>query len=94
MKLAESALLPYVIAAGLIGAALLYVSARGAGKTGQQLGGAAVDLVGGVLTGAAEKAGVPQADADRCAAAQAAGDTWAASFACPAGEFIGWWWNK
>lgn len=84
----------YLVAAGLVGVALLYVKTVGAQQAGRQLGAAASDMAGGVLIGAGETVGVPATDGAGCAAAKAAGDTWAASFACPAGEFLGWLWNR
>lgn len=78
--------------------AVVYVKTVGAKKAGQDLGAGAVNLadgaVTGVVTGIGERVGVPQTNADKCAAARAAGDTWAASFACPASDFLSYWWNK
>lgn len=34
--------------------------------------------------------GIPDTDATACAKAKASGDAWAASFACPAGDFLSW----
>ena len=82
----------WMLAGGVILAALAYASIKGARNTGAGLGLAAVDMADGVLSGAVvgigEKIGVPATDADKCDAAIAAGDTWAASFACPAVKFV------
>ena len=48
----------------------------------------------GVVTGAGLVLGVPKTDLTQCQKDQAAGDTWAASFSCPASDFISYWWNK
>lgn len=59
------------------------VQAEGiAGAVGSTVTGA-VKGVGGVF-------GIPDTNASECAKAKAAGDTWGASFACPAGDFLGY----
>lgn len=95
----DAAIKPVHLAAlALVAGAALFVILRAPKQTGQALGGAAVDLVGGIMSGAVvgigEAVGVPETAPDRCAAAKAAGDTWEASFACPAGDFVSWWWGK
>ena len=71
---------------------------KGAAGIGQAAGGAAVDLIDGAVGGTVERigglVGIPATSPDACAAAKAAGDTWEASFACPAGDFLKWFWNK
>lgn len=88
----------WLIAGGIAAAALAFVALRNAGAIGRNLGGAAVDMVDGVVSGVVvgigERVGVPATDATACAAAQAAGDTWEASFACPASDFLSWYWRK
>lgn len=93
-----------MVGAGAVLAGVVYWKLRG--KTTQQVAsnissgivGGAVGAVGGAATGIVESiggvVGIPETNTDKCAAAKAAGDTWGASFACPAGDFIGWWWNK
>lgn len=81
------------IAGGL--AALWLVQKTGqAGNLGQAVGSGGVDLVNGVFSGAVNAAGgvvgIPQTDAQKCAAAQAAGDVFNASLYCPAGAFLPW----
>jgi len=82
----------YLIAGAAVLVALLYASTRGAGSTGQAIGGAAVDFVDGVLTGTVtgigEVIGVPVTNETECERARREGRTWDASFACPAGTFI------
>lgn len=88
----------WLVAAAVVGGALLYVRINGAQKTGQSIGAGAVNLVDGavtgVVTGIGERVGIPQTNTDKCAAAKAAGDSWGASFACPASDFLSYWWNK
>lgn len=87
-----------LLAGAAVLAALFYAVRSNASGTGAAIGGAAVDMVSGVIGGAGVAVGglvgVPQTSADKCAAAQAVGDTWEASFACPASEFVSWWWRK
>lgn len=76
-------------------ALLILVKKKGAAAdAGEALGGAAVDLAGGVVAGAAEGIGdvfgVPRTDMTECERAKAEGRTWDASFACPAGDFLGY----
>lgn len=82
----------YLIAAGAVGLALLFVASKGAAGAGAAVGGAAVDLVDGVLTGTVTGiggvVGVPQTSLTQCQRDKAAGDTWAASFSCPAADFL------
>lgn len=87
----------YLMAGGVVAAALVVVYLRGPKSVGADLGGAAVDLADGVITGTVtgigERVGIPKTDASACAAAKAAGSTWDASFACPAGDFLSYLWN-
>lgn len=88
---------PYLIGGAAIAAALAYVSMRGAKKAGADIGGAAVHLVDGVLSGAVvaigEGVGIPATNLTECERAKLEGRTWDASFACPAGDFIGYLWK-
>ena len=52
--------------------------------------GAVDGFVGGVVVEGSALFGVPRTDAEKCAAAKAAGDTWGASLYCPAADFIGY----
>lgn len=61
---------------------------------GQTVGRVAGDAAAGVVVGLGESVGIPATNQDACAAAKAAGNTWDASFACPAGDFLSWWWKK
>lgn len=88
----------WLLAAAMVGGALLYVRMNGAQKTGASLGAGAVNMADGIVTGVVtsvgDRVGIPQTSADKCAAAKAAGDTWGASFACPASDFVSYWWKK
>lgn len=46
------------------------------------------DVAAGAIEGVGEQVGVPRTDVDKCAAAKAAGNSWDASFYCPAGDFL------
>lgn len=79
-----------IVGGVLLGAAAIYFIgvkgvAFGAGK-------AVVDAVGGAATGAVYGAsdiiGLENPDQTKCAQAKQSGDTWGASFACPAGDFL------
>lgn len=87
----------YVIAGGAVLAALAFVAWRGAGATGQAIGGAAVDLadgvLGGVVQGAGQIVGIPPTNLTECEKAKAEGRTWDASFACPAADFLKYVWS-
>ena len=87
-----------MVSVGLVAAALLYVSIKGAKSTGAAIGAGAVDLVDGVIrgsiTGIGGLVGVPPTEPDKCAKCKANGDTWCASFACSAADFLEWLWNR
>ena len=74
-----------------VGAALLYL--RGVRQVAADVAGGAVDMADDVLAGTVEGVGgafgLPATDSAACDAALSAGDTWAASFACPASRWIG-----
>lgn len=91
---------PVLIAAGLAAVVLgLYVWRRGGiGNAAAGAGSAAVDaadgFVSGVVTGLGERVGIPRTSETECDRALRAGDTWRASFACPAGTFIAAQWRR
>jgi hypothetical protein len=70
-------------------------------KPGQSLAGAAgtaavtaaVDVASGAVVGVGEVFGIPATDMTECQKAQAEGRTWDASFACSAGDFLGYIWR-
>lgn len=82
----------YLIGGGAVALAALYVFTRGVKETGQAIGGAAVDMADGVIGGAVEGIGamvnIPPTNKTQCEIDKAKGDTWAASFSCPAPDFL------
>lgn len=90
---------PYLIAGAAVIGALVWAATRtgGAAGLGSTIGGAAVDLVdgavSGVVIGAGELVGIPATSKTQCERDKAAGDTWAASFSCPAKDFLTYVWS-
>lgn len=81
---------PYAWAVAAAAVALWWLTRQGqAQAAGAAVGAAVVNGGAGLVLGAGDAVGIPRTNPDRCAAALAAGDMWAASFACPAGDFIG-----
>lgn len=82
----------YVVAGAAVLAALVWVAMRGAQGAGQAIGGAAVDLVDGAVSGAVvgvgSAVGIPATNRTQCEIDKANGDTWAASFSCPAADWL------
>jgi hypothetical protein len=89
-----------ILIAGLagVGLFLLVYIGRNAKTAGEVVGSAAVDLANGVITGtvtaAGDIVGIPKTNQTECEKAKAEGRTWDASFACPAGDFLSYWWKK
>jgi len=87
----------YLAAGGAVAVALLWAWSRGAKNLGNDIGTAAVDLAGGVATGAVVTLGgtlgIPATNMTECEKAKAQGRTWDASFACPAADFIKYAWS-
>ena len=83
---------PYLIAGGAVLAALVWIVTRKPSESGAAIGAAAVDLVDGVVSGAVvgigERVGIPATNVTQCERDKAAGDTWAASFSCPAADWL------
>lgn len=82
-----------VIGGGVAVAAYLYIKAKGgAGNAGQAIGAGTVDMangiLGGAVTGIGEVVGVPATNQTECEKCKASGDTWCASWACPAKDFL------
>lgn len=76
-------------AAAIVGLVLVV---RNAKTVGTALGGAVVEAADGAVTGTVktigEKVGIPDTNVSQCQKDMAAGDSWAASFSCPAKTFI------
>jgi hypothetical protein len=94
-----------MIAGAAVAAVLLalWVKKKGglgnaAADAGQGIGNAAVQFGGGAVAGVAlgigDAIGVPRTDMTECEKAKAEGRTLDASFACPAGDFLTYGWNK
>lgn len=90
----------YLVAGGLVAAALawaIWSNKGGAAGLGAAVGGAAVDLVDGAVSGAVVGVGglvgVPATSRTQCEIDKANGDTWAASFSCPASDFLRYVWS-
>jgi hypothetical protein len=94
MMLGESKYLVLGAAVAAVALLLLVKKNGAAAAVGQEVGQAAAELAGGVATGAVlgtgDVIGVPRTNMTECEKAMAEGRTWDASFACPAGDFIGY----
>lgn len=55
---------------------------------------AANDVLTGAVVGIGQGVGIPPTSLTACERDKANGDVWNASFNCPAGDFLSWWWNK
>ncbi len=68
--------------------------AQSIGETvGEVVGSAVVDGAAGVVVGAGKAVGIPATNETECEKALREGRTWDASFACPAGKFLGSLWD-
>lgn len=83
----------YLIAGGLVLAAVVMSRAGSVSDAGRAVGGVVVDMVNGVVSGTVEavgeKVGIPRTEKTRGQAAWDRGDYWEASFYLPAGDFLG-----
>lgn len=81
----------------LAGALLLYVKKNGTGNVavdaGAALGQAVADAGAGVVLGVGDAVGIPRTNLSECERAKAEGRILAASFACPAGDFLSYLWS-
>ncbi|WP_373987003.1 hypothetical protein [Duganella sp. BuS-21] len=87
MKLSEDAML-IAIAAGVVVIGAWYVTSN-AGKIASAIPGVIADAGAGAVVGVGDILGIPRTDETECEKALREGRTWDASFACPAGTFIG-----
>lgn len=71
-----------------VAAFALWVWHRGAAGVAQDVTGAAFGAASGAVVGIGQAVGIPSTDAAKCNADIAAGDMWAASFDCPAGNWL------
>lgn len=78
--------------AGAAAAVVIIAKFKDLKGVGAGIGGAAVDVVDGVISGAVigigQGVGVPPTNMTDCQRAMAEGRTWDASFACPAKDFL------
>lgn len=76
-----------------LAAVLILVKKNGIAGAGVVVGEAAAEAVGGAIAGGAQGIGdwfgIPRTDETECDKAIREGRYWDASFACPAGKFIG-----
>lgn len=83
--------------AGLL-LALWWASKNGIQSTARAIGSGAVEAADGLVYGSVVSVGdlfgIPETNADACQVALAEGRTWDASFACPAGTFLGAQWES
>jgi hypothetical protein len=92
----------YIVGIGVVAAALaaVYIKKKVTDAGGLQTVVADVvsetvdSVVGGVVTGVGQVIGIPRTEKTACQAALDRGDMWNASFACPAGTFIGAGWDR
>lgn len=81
----------------LLALGVVYIVGRGAGKVAEDVSRTAVNVAGGVVKGTvdgvSDAIGLQVPERSACDKAKAEGNTWEASFACPAGEFVGYLFN-
>ncbi|WP_300752656.1 hypothetical protein [Janthinobacterium sp.] len=70
-------------------AAIVGAAAEAGSALGEAVGNAAGAAAGGVVLGLGDQVGLPRTNMTECEKALAEGRTWDASFACPAGKFLG-----
>lgn len=75
--------------AGLAALAFMVWKKGGVKPAAAAVVGAASEAAAGVVVGMGTAVGVPETNSSKCAEHLAAGRLWEASFACPAGDFVG-----
>lgn len=87
----------YLIAGGVVLAALVWAATKGAKGAGAAIVSGAVDMVDGAVSESVftvgEAVGIPRTNMTECERAKAEGRTWDASFACPAADFLRYVWS-
>lgn len=78
-----------VLALIAVGTAFVVLRSRPATEWGAAVGAGVVNAGSGVVLGIGDAVGIPRTDMNECQRALAEGRKWDASFACPAGTFIG-----
>jgi len=96
MKTADIAILGAGVA--LLGVAYYVWRKGGVQGAAEAAAGAVVDAAAGatagVVYGVSDRIGIPRTNQTECERAIAEGRTWDASFACPAGTFLGSVWDR
>ncbi len=69
---------------------LAWVSRKGVKEAASAAVGVVNDAAAGVVVGIGQAVGIPATNDSACEKAKREGRTWDASFACPAGDFIGY----
>jgi hypothetical protein len=85
-----------MVGAAAVGVVLLglYIAKKGVAGAAADVVGVAADAAGGIVQGIGEVIGIPRTDEQECEKALREGRMWDASFACPAGTFIGGAWER
>ena len=78
-----------ILAVIAVGTALVVLRSRTTQDWGAAVGSGVVNAGAGVVLGIGDAVGLPRTDMTECQRALAEGRRWDASFACPAGTFIG-----
>lgn len=87
--LAQAEVIKIGVAVALIAGLVWYVKKKGVATVTSAAVGVVGDAVGGAVLGVGDVLGVPRTNETECQKAIREGRTWDASFACPAGTFIG-----
>ena len=66
----------------------LFIAKKGVAGATAAVVGAAADVASGAVVGIGQAVGIPATNETECERAMRTGDTWGASFACPAGTFL------
>lgn len=80
-----------MIGAGMVALVLVLFNAKTVAKTAVKT---AENAAVGTVEGLGSVLGVPETNQTQCEKDKAAGDMWAASFSCPAADFLGAWWDS
>lgn len=78
-----------ILAVIAVGTAFVVLRSRPATEWGAAVGSGVVNAGAGVVLGIGDAIGIPRTNLTECDKALLEGRTWDASFACPAGRFIG-----
>lgn len=82
--------LPFVVGGGILLLVGLYVLKNGVAGAAAGIVKAGADVAAGAVVGIGEIVGVPATNMTECEKAKADGRKLDASFACPAGDYLGW----